>query len=576
MILALASVASLWLIVASPQQRVSPAVQPTIPPTTIPSTASPSSGEDAQAAATQRTRVDAGRRVQPAEVGVALPSDTITVTLPEASAELLDPRDRSGRMILFFRARDSRAIGDPSDGPFFEDPQPVGSIQVDSVVPGVPIEVGSTAVWWPGGTELLAGDYEVQAILDVNRSDRGHMAPGNLRSGVVTINFARDHADEVRLELTQKIPPLVLPETKGIAWIDLPSALLSAAANRPVGHKAAVIFPAGYHDIRAKRRVWPTVYMVPGFGGRYTEAIALAPTLGNPALGEFWPQAVYVILDPESSLGHHGFVDSPLNGPRGTALVRELIPYIEDRYRVLREPSARIVTGHSSGGWASVWLALTHPEIFGAAFASSPDPLDFGAFQMSDLYRDLNLYSDADGSDRPSFRQDIGPKHDLVPMRVRDEVSVEYAMAPDGTSGQQWDAWAASFSPVATGALSARRLCDPHTGVIDPVTVEGWSRYDIARRMRADWNGLGRLFVERVRVIVGERDSFYLERAALRLRDSIDAHIRAETSAGREFPSGPGYIEIVPGATHASVFRPAQIRFNREIRAFFQGAGHHD
>ncbi len=553
------------------QQRVAPLPQPT----RAVSDHSPTPKESTPRLP-ERTRIDKGRRVQPAQDGVALPADSISVMLPRALGELLDPKNRSGRLIVFFRACDSRASGDPSMGPFFEDPQPIASVDVDAVAPGVSIELGPSSVWWPGRSELFEGVYEVQAVLDLNTSDRGHLVAGNLTSKPVQIAFTREGSDVVALELSQKIAEPALAELRNVVWIDQPSALLSAAANHPVSHRAAVIFPRQYHDIHAKRRIWPTVYVVPGFGGRFTDAIELAAKAGNPALAELVSQAVYVILDPESAFGHHGFVDSPTNGPCASALIGELIPYLEERFRLIRDPSARVVTGHSSGGWASAWLTINYPATFGAAFASSPDPLDFSAFEMSDLYRDANLFTGEDGSDRPSFRQDIGPNHDLVSMLVRDEVGMEYALSPPGSSGQQWDSWAAMFSPVTSSGRGPRRLCDAHTGAIDPVTVESWSRFDIARRVRNDWNGIGRLFVERVRVIVGERDSFYLERAAIRLRDAIDEHMKEESVAGRAFASGPGYIEIVPGATHDSVYQPAQLRFNREIRAFFHASGHHD
>lgn len=571
MIVAFALLTSLELFCPQQQQRVAPLPQPTravaehSPPARAPDAPTP-----------ERTRIDKARRVQPLQPGVTLPADSITVVLPRAQGELLDPKTRSGRLIVFFRALDSRASGDPSMGPFFEDPQPIGSIEVDAVVPGEPIALGASSVWWPGGPELFEGAYEVQAVLDINANERGHLAVGNLTSKPVTISFNREASDLVALELSQKLATATLSELKNVTWIDLPSPLLSAAADRPVTHRAAVIFPAQYHDIRAKRRIWPTVYVVPGFGGRFTDAIEIAAQAGKSELAGILPQAVYVILDPESAFGHHGFVDSPSNGPRATALVGELIPYLEERFRLIRDPSARVITGHSSGGWTSVWLTINHPATFGAAFASSPDPLDFSAFQMGNLYRDGNLYKGDDGSERPSFRQDIGPKHDLVSMLVRDEVGMEYALAPGGTSGQQWDAWAAMFSPLADNGREPRRLCDAHSGAIDPVTVESWSRFDIARRIRNDWKGIGKIFVERVRVIVGERDSFYLERAAIRLRDAIDEHVLQQSVAGAAFANGTGYIEIVPGATHDSVYQPAQLRFNREIRAFFHAGGHHD
>ncbi len=502
--------------------------------------------------------------------------DTITVTLPIDKADLIDPKANSGRLILFFRAVDSRTEGEPLNGPFFEDPQPIGSVEVDSIKPGTPIKIAEASIWWPGGSELFEGEYEVQAVLDVNNDERGHLAPGNLVTKVVTVDLTRGSAEVIALELTEKIPPPVLPVLKNVEWIDLTSPILSKSIGRVVTHRAGVIFPAEYHNLKAKRRIWPTIYVIPGFGGRWTDAADLARKINLAGVSLLWPQAVYVILDPESSLGHHGFVNSALNGPRGLALVSELIPYLQERFRLIRDPSARVLTGHSSGAWTSIWLALNYPETFGAAFASSPDPLDFHTFQMNDLYRDENLFVGEDAIERPSFREPIGLGHEFVPMLVREEVQMERAISPNGTSGEQWDSWAAMFSPAAELERKPRRLCNPMTGVIDPVTVEAWSRFDIARRISKDWNGWGKLFVERVRVIVGERDSFYLERAAIRLRDAIATHAQEQAAAGKDFPTGPGYIEVIPGATHDSVFPIAQFKFNGEIREYLRRAGHHE
>ncbi|MFM8872344.1 MAG: alpha/beta hydrolase-fold protein, partial [Phycisphaerales bacterium] len=79
--------------------------------------------------------------------------------------------------------------------------------------------------------------------------------------------------------------------------------------------------------------------------------------------------------------------DSAANGPRARALVEEFIPALERQFRLVRRPEARIVTGHSSGGWSALWLQLTHPETFGACFPSTPDPVDFSRSPTSDLSR---------------------------------------------------------------------------------------------------------------------------------------------------------------------------------------------
>src|SRR5262249_7109874 len=116
---------------------------------------------------------------------------------------------------------------------------------------------------------------------------------------------------------------------------------------------------------------------------------------------------LHVVLDPSCRLGHHVFADSENNGPCGQALIEELIPHIEKEYRGLGLPVGRFVTGHSSGGWSSLWLQVTYPDFFGGVWSTAPDPVDFRDFQRIDLTRPgANLFTDAKGQSRPIARKD--------------------------------------------------------------------------------------------------------------------------------------------------------------------------
>ena len=74
---------------------------------------------------------------------------------------------------------------------------------------------------------------------------------------------------------------------------------------------------------------------------------------------------------------------SAKNGPRGAALIKELIPEIDKRYRTVDASTARFVTGHSSGGWSSLWLQVNYPETFGGVWSTAPDPVDFRDYRRS-------------------------------------------------------------------------------------------------------------------------------------------------------------------------------------------------
>ncbi len=127
---------------------------------------------------------------------------------------------------------------------------------------------------------------------------------------------------------------------------------------------------------------------------------------------------IYVVLDPNCRLGHHVFADSANNGPCGRALIEELIPYIETKYRGIGTGQARFVTGHSSGGWSSLWLQITYPDDFNGVWSTSPDPVDFRDFQRIDLTKpDANMFVDARGkSGRSRAGRQAGP---LLPALFR-------------------------------------------------------------------------------------------------------------------------------------------------------------
>src|SRR5207245_1821593 len=121
-------------------------------------------------------------------------------------------------------------------------------------------------------------------------------------------------------------------------------------------------------------------------------------------------EMLHVVLDPSCRLGHHVFADSENNGPYGKALIEESIPHIEKQFRGIGLPAARFVTGHSSGGWSSLWLQITYPDFFGGVWATAPDPVDFRDFSRIDLpWPEDNFFTDPGGKQRPIARRGQKP-----------------------------------------------------------------------------------------------------------------------------------------------------------------------
>lgn len=478
-------------------------------------------------------------------------------------------------LVLFCESDGPLGRRDPIDAPFYRRPQPIRSVPIDlrellagggltTVALGDDID-GVARV--PDRLEQLRGRFQIRAVLDLGL-ERGHDAPGNPVSAIVEADLMPGRQDDITLTINEILKPEPLPHRENLVWVEIDSPLLSAALGRPVKHRAGIALPPAYADLNAERRFWPAVYVIPGFGGDERDALGWADLLADHTIAASMPPAAFIVLDPEDPLGHHGFIDGDNMGPRGTALIEEFIPWLEKRFRLVGEPSGRMLHGHSSGAWSSIWLQLQNPEVFGACFASAPDPVDFSAFGTIDLLADESLHEDATGQPRPSYRSPISTDIDQIYMTVAEETAMENALAPDGTSGEQWSAWNAMFSGRDPGTRLPRHGYDLVSGCIDRAVVdEDWRRFDITEMLRRDPEGVGLLFKERVRILCGGRDSYYLEEAVRRLDRTLE-----EIAETHQLADGPGSIKIIEGATHDTIVGSAMQQWLPEMVEFARSA----
>lgn len=500
-------------------------------------------------------------------LGVLVPRAAAGVVFEVTLAPGLVEGAVDGRLIVFAIRGDAPlpASTEPIDGPFWDSPQPMWGIDVRGLAPGgtVRVDDGATSFGFRPSA-LPAGEYRFQARLDRHRADSDwRREPGNLYSDVVVARISGPpnggEAAAVRIELTRRIeavPPGLPP---GFEEVRVRSALLSEFAGSPVDLIASVTPPS---SVEPGRR-YAAVYFIPGFGGTHagtTEAqmIQAVRSAAWRALGE----TVFLItLNPESPNGHALFADSACNGPWGAALTTELIPALEARFPLDPRPAARLLRGHSSGGWSCVWLAIMYPEVFGAAWASAPDPIDFRAFQQGDLLTPGNMFGTI--ADRPEVTPLEPLPGDVASYRragrermsVAQENAMEEVLGPGNTSGGQWDSWQAVFGPRAPGSpelgvAAPAGLFDPRTGAINPDIAESYRPYDIGRLLRDDPGRFGPIFKQRIRILCGSQDSFYLEKAVGLVKDEVDK------LSFFVLPEGDhGYITIVPGRDHGSVLR---------------------
>ena len=457
------------------------------------------------------------------------------------------PQPYTGRVYIFF----SKKREQPRIGPNWFRPELFVAKDVVEWKPDEAITFSSldreTLLAYPQPIDDWNLDgYRAQAVVRFNPHHRQiGRGPGNGYSAAISINQSVSSSIDAELVVDQVVEQREFPENRWVKQIAVPSRKLSKFHGREIVQRAAVILPASYY-VNPERR-YPTIFLIPGFGGTHFRALRLKPDQANEPDGvEF----LRVVLDPSCPLGHHVFADSDNNGPVGTALVTEFLPEFDRQFRSITTPAARFLTGHSSGGWSSLWLQITYPDQFGGTWSTAPDSVDFRDFQRINLYQPgENMYVDAAGTPRP-----IARNGQQVLLWYRNFSEMEWVLGPGG----QLHSFEAVFSPRDRDG-KPELIWDRETGVINTQLANLWREYDIRLILERNWKTLGPKLQGKIHVFMGDADTFYLEGATRLLKESL------------EKLGSDAVVEIHTGRDHTNVMSPQlRARIRREMVDTFQ------
>jgi hypothetical protein len=451
-----------------------------------------------------------------------------------------------------------------SDGP---GTQLVFGVDVENWRAGSVTVVGEDAFGYPlrSLTALPPGRYRVQALLNryqtFRRSD-GHVVklppdrgegqqwnrkPGNLYSAPRWVTV-RSGGPPIALVLDQEIPAIPdPPETKYVKHERIQSRLLTEFWGRPMYLGAHVLLPEGF-DAHPEAR-YPLVvnhgHFPYDFGGfrpeppdtsepcQYSGRFRLdcynrieqehAHQFYREWTGPGFPRVLLIeIQHPTPYYDDSYAVNSQNNGPYGDAIMRELIPHIERKYRGIGQGWARFTYGGSTGGWEAMAAQVFYPDDFNGAWVACPDPIDFRAYTVVNLYEDWNAYylpSRWKRTPRPGRRDWLGH----VSTTLEDMNHRELALGSRGRSGEQWDIWQAVYSPVGPDGYP-KPIWDKLTGEIDRAVAEYWrERYDLTHIIRRDWKALGPKLRGKLHIYVGDMDNYYLNNAVYLTEAMLDS-----------------------------------------------------
>ncbi|HEX6278985.1 MAG TPA: alpha/beta hydrolase-fold protein [Pyrinomonadaceae bacterium] len=94
--------------------------------------------------------------------------------------------------------------------------------------------------------------------------------------------------------------------------------------------------------------------------GRFGEMIVVMPDQNTKAFGSF-------------------YVNSTVTGNWEDFTAKELVAYVDTKYRTLARSEKRGITGHSMGGYGALSIAMNHPDVFSVAYGMNPALIGWAA-----------------------------------------------------------------------------------------------------------------------------------------------------------------------------------------------------
>jgi hypothetical protein len=414
--------------------------------------------------------------------------------------------------------------------------------------------------------DIPAGDYQVQAVLykyeTYNRSDgetlllppmdkgegiQWNRTPGNLISRPQTVRFDPGQSKTISIQLEEEIPRIPEPEdTEYIKHIKMKSEMLSEFWGRDVYLGAHVLLPKGFDEHPEAR--YPLAifhgHFPYDFGGfRTTPPDTTEPCEYSARFdvdcynhvvqeeaynfykkwtGPNFPRMLIIeIQHPTPFFDDSYAVNSVNTGPYGDAITYELIPYIEEQFRGIGEGWARFLYGGSTGGWIALANQVFYPDEYNGCFAACPDPIDFRAFTLLNLFEDENAYyvkSEWKKTEIPRSRTTKG----YVTTTLRDVQQKEQVIGTKGRSCGQRDVWLTAFGPKGEDGYP-RHAWDKETGEIDKEVVQYMiENYDLRYIMERDWATLGPKLEGKINIYMGDMDNSYLNNAAVLMEEFLE------------------------------------------------------
>lgn len=221
-------------------------------------------------------------------------------------------------------------------------------------------------------------------------------------------------------------------------------SLANSISQDPTTQSALVYLPPSY---KTSKKSYPVLYILSGWGNdcmAYTDGtyngFKMQTSVDKLISSGTIKDMILVCVNGFSNYAASFYMNSPVTGNWEDFIVKDLVKAIDSKYRTIKSPKSRGISGHSMGGFGALNAAIKHPDVFGSVYAMSPGLFSkdgmskFFIFQNEDFIKQyLDIEKDLSAKPMAEGRKEILDKmiSHGYPYEFAFALSYGSAFAPD-------------------------------------------------------------------------------------------------------------------------------------------------
>jgi enterochelin esterase-like enzyme len=140
----------------------------------------------------------------------------------------------------------------------------------------------------------------------------------------------------------------------------------------PAERDVFVYLPPSYASQPNRR--YPVVYFIHGYGATADAywKLMTVPDTANKLMNAATVREM-ILVHPDAHTIYDGsmYSNSPTSGNWEAYITNDLVSYIDSHYRTIANRDSRGLAGHSMGGYGTLRLSMTYPDVFSSIYAMS-------------------------------------------------------------------------------------------------------------------------------------------------------------------------------------------------------------